>query len=210
MLSAEVMGGDSLQSLEAGFDLSVERNVNATVSELCECKDCCLDVVEFVSEHELVVCSQGSGVECGNVDGPRSELRVCHNAVRPLHEGGPETAGKQGLLYCLRVELIDLADPEINILLHLVSLDEDCKQLPLVASHNSAHRSAYRRGEENVLRHLVCQDRTSCEDLVALLDQELRSEVPEIRRSDCDNIRKYGLPDGPDCRTCERNVQPFS
>ena len=91
----------------------------------------------------------------------------------------------------------------------LCEFDKDGEEFPLVAPDHFLHRTAYRGSEDDVRVPFICQNRRSCKDPVALLDQEARREPLEISGLHGDNVRhdrslclKGGF-------SAYRNVQPF-
>ena len=88
-----------------------------------------------------------------------------------------------------------------------ISLDADFKQLSLFASDNLSNDSAYRRRKEDVLRHLVCQDRCTCEYSVTFSYQKLWNKTSEIGRLDGYYIRNNHLLGVLGCHSADWKVK---
>ena len=65
---------------------------DSAVREFCDSVDTGLDVVEFIPESVVDVCSERRSCKCRYENCFRLDLRIGYDAVRPLDERRPQTA----------------------------------------------------------------------------------------------------------------------
>ena len=106
--------------------------------------DSCLYICGLVLQDEVVVRSQGSGVESGDVDGLGACIRTGYDAIGTLLDAGPQTALEERGDSLFGGDVLRLGKIEFGIFRFLVSLDSDFEKFSLLSSDNFADCAAHR------------------------------------------------------------------
>ena len=181
--------------------------MHAAGGQLAEDVDAGLDVGNVGGQRVIIIRGERGGVEGGDEQGFRGQLRIGDDAVGALDEGNPEAALEEQVPDLGALERGDLLRTEIDGFLFAVGLHEDGEQFALLAADDLLHGAADRRGEQDPGAGFVCHDGRAREDAVTFFHEQPGQEPLEVRGLDGDDIRSHRLDRLLGGDTLDRNVE---
>ena len=210
MRPVEYMELHSAESVErsAGMCLGIQTEMYLG-SNLGQYTDSCLYILHLILQDVVIVRSQRSGVESGDVECLGAYFRIGDDTVGTLLDAGPQSALEEGADHLLRSDGLGLGKIKPGVLRFRISLDSDLEKLSLLTSDNSADSSAHRRGESDFRSLLIEEKDGSGLYGVTFLYCELWNKASEIGGLYSHCLRNYTLEDTGFRHTLYRYVQPL-
>ncbi len=183
VLALESVVLDALDTGDETLPAGQSRKVYLAVGQTRQHVEAALQLLLATGQHEIVLGSQRSRIECRDENRLGFLLRIGDKTERTLHQTGPDTRREHRLDDLLARGRTKVCRLELLVLLYGVGIDHDIEQLALLAAIDGRNGAADGRSEQHARIVLIEEQRVAGLDPVADLHQQLRSNVLVIERA---------------------------
>ena len=156
-----------------------------SLGNLRECLEACHEVLLLPLHLELEVSSQGLVAQGGNKNRLRHHRRISRYSIRQLIDVAEDSRLQQSIDNLLARKGTRITLAEVHKLLLRVSIHPDAEHFTTLTTHHLADSTADGRGELNLGILLVDKQCIPGLDLVAFVNDHLRSDPFEIIGHKC-------------------------